>query len=227
MRIPGVSFIALAAFAAFTLVSPPLHAQQSAAECAAIEDDRERLECFDRVYAGTVERDASAPDTSSSADVPSATSETDRARREAEQARREAEQARAEAAKARQETERLRREMEQERREVADLRRESDRRAEPEPEVERGTPEERFGMEKKVLELGGDEMSSTALGEFRFWNKGQRIELENGQVWEITNSTNLFHKTTNPRVTIEKGLFSSFYLHIDGVSKSLKVRRIR
>jgi hypothetical protein len=61
----------------------------------------------------------------------------------------------------------------------------------------------------------------------RFWNKGQRIELENGQVWEITNETNLFHKTTNPRVTIEKGLFSSFYLHIEGVSKSLKVQRIR
>lgn len=228
MRIPGVSFITLAAFAVFSMDSAPLHAQQSAAECAAIENDRERLECFDRVYAGGVDSDAGRSDTSASTDARPATSDTERARREAEQARREAEQARAEAAQARQETEQLRREMEQERREVADLRRASDRRrAEPEPEVERGTPEERFGMEKKVLELGGEEMSSTAVGEFRLWNKGQRIELDNGQVWEITNDTNLFHKTSNPRVTIEKGMFSAFYLHIDGVSKSLKVRRIR
>jgi len=226
MRISGASFITvLAAFAVFTPVSSPVQAQQSAAECAELEDDRERLECFDRFYGGSVESNASAPETSSSTDSRSAATDTERAQREAEQARREAEQARREAAQARLEAEELRRELEQGRREVADLRRESDRRAEPEPDL--GTPEERFGMEKKVLELGGDEMSSTALGEFRLWNKGQRIELENGQVWEITNDTNLFYKTTDPRVTIEKGLFSAFYMHIDGVSKSLKVRRIR
>ena len=225
MRISGVSIItAIAAVAVFCPVSSPVHAQQSAAECAAIENDQERLECFDRFYAG--ESSASALDTSSSSDARPAATDTERAQREAGLARREAEQARREAAQARLEAEQLRRELEQGRREVADLRRESDRRAEPEPEPE-GTPEERFGMEKKVLELGGDEMSSTAIGDFRLWNKGQRIELENGQVWEITNDTNLFHKATNPSVTIEKGLFSSFYLHIDGVSKSLKVRRIR
>ena len=227
MRISGASFITvLAAFAVFTPVSSPVQAQQSAAECAELEDDRERLECFDRFYGGAVEGNASGSDTASGTDVrPAATDDTETARREAEQARREADQARREAAQARLEAEELRRELEQGRREVADLRRESDRRAEPEPDL--GTPEERFGMEKKVLELGGDEMSSTALGEFRLWNKGQRIELENGQVWEITNDTNLFYKTTDPRVTIEKGLFSAFYMHIDGVSKSLKVRRIR
>lgn len=218
MRISGASFFTvLAAFAVSTLVSSPVHAQQSAAECAEIENDQERLECFDRFYGGAAESNASASETSSSTNSRPATTDTERARREADQARREAEQAR--------------REAEQLRREVEDLRRVSDRRAEPEPErepeAERGTPEERFGMEKKMLELGGDKMSSTAIGQFDFWNKGQRIELENGQVWEITNSTNLYHKSTNPRVTIEKGMFSSFYLHIDGVSKSLKVRRIR
>lgn len=219
MRISGASFTTvLAAFAVFALVALPAHAQQSAAECAKIENDRERLECFDRLYSGTAEDSAGAPDASSSTDA-------ERAQREVQQARREAEQARQEAAQARLEAEQLRLEIEQGRREVADQRRESDRRAEPEPEP--GTPEERFGMEKKVLELGGEEMSSTALGEFRFWNKGQRIELENGQVWEITNDTNLFHRTTNPRVTIEKGMFSSFYLHLEGVSRSLKVTRIR
>ncbi len=231
MRISGASFIRfpgfLAVFAAFSMASSPVHAQQSAAECAEIENDQERLECFDRVYGGADEGDASASDTPSSADVRPAATDSERAQREADQARRDAEQARREAAQARREAEQLRRELEQGRREVADRRRENDRSAEPEPERERGTAEDRFGMEKKMLELGGDEMSSTAVGQFDFWNKGQRVELENGQVWEITNSTNLYHKAANPRVTIEKGLFSSFYMHIDGVSKSLKVRRIR
>ena len=235
MRISGPSLLTvIAAFAVFNLASPPGHAQQSAAECAALENDRERLECFDRFYAGNVDSDAGASDASSSTDVRPAETDTDRAQREARLARREAEQARREAAQARLEAEQLRREaeqarleVEQGRREVEDLRRESVRRSEPEPEPERGTPEERFGMEKKVLELGGDEISSTALGQFSFWNKGQRIELENGQVWEITNSPNLYFKASNPRVTIEKGLFSSFHLHIDGISKSPKVRRIR
>ncbi|MBS3743856.1 MAG: hypothetical protein KGY48_05850 [Wenzhouxiangellaceae bacterium] len=204
------------------MASLQVHAQQSVAECAEIESDQERLECFDRFYGGAEEGDASASDTPSSADVRPAATDTERAQGEAEQARREAEQARREAAQARREAEQLRRELEQGRREVADRRRENDRSAEP----ERGTAEDRFGMEKKMLELGGDEMSSTAVGQFDFWNKGQRVELENGQVWEITNSTNLYHKAANPRVTIEKGLFSSFYMHIDGVSKSLKVRRI-
>jgi len=223
MRIPG-ALLTPAAVVISALFPFSVHAQQSAADCAQIENNQARLECFDRFYAGAEDRDARASERASSR-VGSAETDTERARREADQARREAAQARQEAAQARQEAERLRLELEQGQREVADLRRENDRR--PEPEADPRTPEERFGMEKKVLELGGEEMSSTALGEFRFWNQGQRIELDNGQVWEIVNSTNLFHKTTNPRVTIEKGLFSSFYLHIDGVSKSLKVKRIR
>ena len=231
MRISGASLTAvLAVFAALGLVSSPLAAQQTAADCAEIKNDRQRLACFDRFHSGAAEEDAGASDTSSSTDVrPAATDieserrEAEQARREVEQARREAEQARREAAQARREAEQVRLKIEQGRREAELERRERDRRPDPEPE----TPEERFGMEKKMLELGGDEMSSTALGQFDLWNKGQQIELENGQVWEITNSTNLFHKTRNPKVTLEKGLFSSFYMHIEGVSKSLKVRRIR
>lgn len=230
MRIPAAPSIAaiIATIATMAmLVSAPALGQQSAAECADVEDDRERLECYDRVYAGAAESDASESDTSSSTDVRPAATETERARREARQARREADQARREASQARLEAEQLRREIEQGRREAEGLSRETDRRAEPEAERERGTPEERFGMEKKVLELGGDQMSSTAIGQFDYWNRGQRVELENGQVWEIIDATNLFHKATDPRVTIEKGLFSSFYMRIDGLSKGLKVRRIR
>ena len=247
MRISGALLTALlAVFTASILISSPLVAQQSAADCAEIKNDRQRLECFDRFYSDAAKEDASEPDTSSITEPRPAETDTDRVNRrttdgarreddredgrgdrEAERARREAERARSEAEQARREAAQARREAEQLRLEIEQESRERDRRPEPAPEPESETPEERFGMEKKMLELGGDEMSSTALGQFDFWEKGQRIELENGQVWEITNSTNLYYKAGNPQVTIEKGLFSSFYMHIDGVSKALKVERIR
>ncbi|MEX2498995.1 MAG: hypothetical protein WD397_09000 [Wenzhouxiangellaceae bacterium] len=206
MRIPAATSIAsivatIAAMATMAiLVSTPALGQQSAADCANVEDDRERLECYDRFYSGA--RDTGADESASSS---SPRSRDSAASRDGGRARNAAASSSRDRAPAR----------------VGSR----DRRSEPEPEPE--TAEDRFGKEKKVLELGGDQMSSTAIGQFDYWNRGQRIELENGQIWEIIDTTNLFHKSTDPRVTIEKGLFSSFYMRIDGVSKGLKVRRIR
>lgn len=154
-------------------------AQQSAADCADIEDNRERLECYDRFFSGRGGDAAPAAEPRRTPD-------------RAEAARPERERARV-----------------------------ASRERTPE------SAQDRFGRDRSMLEFGGEEMASTALGSFRHWRSGQRIELENGQVWEITNDTNLFHRATNPRVTIEKGFFSSFYMHIDGVSKALRVRRVR
>lgn len=185
-----------------SLVAAPAFAQQSAADCADIEDDRERLECYDRVFSGARDADETAADT--------------RAREQRGESSRASGRSAAGNESGRNASGRSDRSARTASR---------DRRCGPESGAE--SPEDVFGMEKKVLELGGDEMTSTAVGQYDFWEKGQRIELENGQVWEITNSTGMYHKASNPRVTIEKGLFSSFYLHIDGVSKSLKVRRLR
>lgn len=172
--------------------------QESAADCADIEDDRERLECFDRFFSGAP-REAGTDDpvgaTSASSTAPAA--ERRRAEPVADRASRAA---------------------------PANERRTAATQRAPDAPASR---EERFGLSPKVLDLGGEEMSSVALGEFSMWRRGQKIRLENGQVWEITNPTDYFYKVTNPKVTIEKGLFSSFYLHIEGVSKSLRVKRIR
>lgn len=204
MRINVNHLIARLVTPAFVVMfAAPAMAQDSAADCADIEDDRARLACFDRVVSNAAE-DADASGQEPRAERPSDVGDSARAGNSARSRSTESPRAAAD------------------RNQSTAGGAPRDRRAPAEPE----SAEDRFGMEKKMLELGGDEMSSTAVGQFDFWNKGQRVELENGQVWEITNSTNLYHKTSNPRVTIEKGLFSSFYMHIDGVSKSLKVRRI-
>lgn len=160
------------------LVAAPAMAQQSAADCADLEDDRDRLECYDRFFSQRGDSSEYRSEMRETAPVSS--------RRTTETARRGAE-----------------------------------------PQRPPASPEDSFGRDRSMLDMGGEEMSSTALGDFRYWQEGQRIELDNGQVWEITNDTNLFFKASNPRVTIEKGFFSSFYMHIDGVSKSLRVRRVR
>jgi len=173
----------------------PATAQQSAADCADLEEDRERLECYDRFFSqgGASEsrtqsrergREASRRTSTTRGDVDDSDYDDNRDYRHDDFDNRRT----------------ARREM---------------------------SPEDRFGRDTSMLDMGGEEMSSTALGNFRYWREGQRIELENGQVWEITNDTNLFFKANNPRVKIEKGFFSSFYMHIDGVSQSLRVRRVR
>jgi len=159
-------------------------AQQSAAECARIESDRERLACFDRLFAtgGDVGESTTTP---GSADIDALPADN--------------------------------------RLGVRDRNGRGDQReARREP-----PPGGDFGLEKSPLELGGDSMSATAVGSFGFWNPGQRIELSNGQIWQVTNDTGFYYKVDDPQITIRKGLFSAFYLHIDGISKSLKVKRIR
>jgi len=155
----------------------PAAAQESAAECAELDNDRERLACYDRFFSsgGNLGESSTTPG--------SRPVEADFGRRPVRSSR-------------------------------------SAVRATPAPGGD-------FGLEKSPLELGGEELTSVAQGTFSRWERGQKVRLANGQVWEITNSTGVYYPVSDPKVTIKKGLFSAFYLHVDGISKSLKVRRIR
>lgn len=178
----------LAAFFVLSLLSiASVPAQQSAADCADLEDDRARLECYDRFFSG---EGRPMPEAEAERRAPSRAAESSTRSRAESRTSRTA----------------------------------SASRRQPEPPR---SPEDRFGRDQSMLDMGGEEMSTRAVGSFEYWREGQRIELSNGQVWEITNDTDMYHKATNPQVTIEKGFFSSYYLHVDGVSKALRVRRVR
>ena len=66
-------------------------------------------------------------------------------------------------------------------------------------------------------------------GEFRGWEgAGTRLKLDNGQVWQITDSTaRLKVQVTDPRVIIEPGAFGSWYLKIEGYNTRARVKRIK
>lgn len=73
------------------------------------------------------------------------------------------------------------------------------------------------------------EIITSITGEFRGWSAaGTRFELDNGQVWETTDSsTRLAVRLTNPEVIIEPGVLDSWYLRVAGYNTRAKVRRIK
>ena len=54
------------------------------------------------------------------------------------------------------------------------------------------------------------------------------FKLENGMIWAQA-SKKKFHtkEISNPEVVIERGMFGSWYLQVEGVDKDVKVKRIQ
>lgn len=76
---------------------------------------------------------------------------------------------------------------------------------------------------------GSDEpIVSRIPGTFKGWSGNTEFELENGMVWRQAESgTFSIGETENPRVTIEPGMFSSWYLSVEGYNRRVRVKRIR
>lgn len=76
--------------------------------------------------------------------------------------------------------------------------------------------------------FGSDEPIVAAIdGEFNGFGKGKRYRLDNGQVWEQTDSSTLTGvRRTNPGVRIRPGIMGVWYLRIDGYNTQAKVQRI-
>jgi len=83
-----------------------------------------------------------------------------------------------------------------------------------------------FGLFNKDNEP--DSVTSSIPGEFKGWKNGDKIKLANGQIWQIKDSSaTLYHKASNPKVTVYKGMFGSFRMKIDDLNKSVSVKRVK
>jgi len=70
-------------------------------------------------------------------------------------------------------------------------------------------------------------IESTIVGEFSGWRPNMRITLANGQVWRIVDdSATDLPRSGNQKVRIERNLFGTLFLTIDGSNQSAKVRRV-
>jgi hypothetical protein len=78
-------------------------------------------------------------------------------------------------------------------------------------------------------ERDGSIIVSSVTGEFRGWDgRGERITLDNGQVWEVVDSSSrLKIKVDNPVVTVQPGILDSWEIKVEGYNTRAKVRRIK
>jgi len=91
-------------------------------------------------------------------------------------------------------------------------------------QVKRKLPEDTFG---KAADGDLESIQSRMIGEFKGWEKGMKLKLENGQVWKVTSRKAGYKKMTNPMIIISRGFFGSFNAKVEGLNASAKVKRIK
>lgn len=72
-----------------------------------------------------------------------------------------------------------------------------------------------------------DFVDSRIVGRIEGWTPATRFTLANGQVWEIADGSQAVYDLQDPGVRITRGLFGSFFIRIEGVSQTPRVRRVR
>ena len=69
---------------------------------------------------------------------------------------------------------------------------------------------------------------SRVMGRFSGWDGDTIFELENGMIWkQDEGSTWYMNPQDNPVVTIEKGMFGSWRLSVEGYNRTVDVERIQ
>jgi hypothetical protein len=95
------------------------------------------------------------------------------------------------------------------------------------PGVSASSPASSFGLPASQADAEADQLQSRIVGLVETFPRGAQYRLENGQVWQITETTMGFYQLNNPKVTISRGLLGNFYLQIEGVAATPKVRRLQ
>lgn len=85
----------------------------------------------------------------------------------------------------------------------------------------------RFGLPATTAPARLESIESRIPGHFSGWQADSRIRLENGQVWQVTDGSSRFADLDNPKVTVLRGALGSFFLDIEGVNPSPRVRRVQ
>lgn len=85
------------------------------------------------------------------------------------------------------------------------------------------------GFEGKVFsDLDKQDIVANIKGPFSGWRDGTTFVLDNGMIWEQTESSTFYMpETENAKVIIEAGAFGVWRLRADGYSRSVRVKRIQ
>ena len=84
-----------------------------------------------------------------------------------------------------------------------------------------------FGFENRRIEKTPKIINSRYDGMFTGWTGKTLFRLENGQVWKQAESGRFTHRRDRPMITIKKKAFGSFVLKVEGLNRSVKVKRVK
>lgn len=90
-----------------------------------------------------------------------------------------------------------------------------------------GDPAAGFGFEQKALQAAPDRLDSRVVGLVQEFKAGTRLQLENGQVWMVTEPANGFYNLQDPKVSISRGALGNFLMSIEGANATPRVRRVQ
>jgi hypothetical protein len=90
------------------------------------------------------------------------------------------------------------------------------------------TKQEQFGLVKSDRSNpGSDSIDSYIPGHFDGWGPGTSFTLANGQVWVVNDNSRGVHNIDNPKVRVRHGMFTAYYLEIEGTNRSPRVNRVQ
>jgi len=84
-----------------------------------------------------------------------------------------------------------------------------------------------FGLSATTPAAKIDKITSTISGRFSSWQPNSKIALANGQVWQVIDDSRGVCECDNPKVTVSRASFGTFFLEIDGKGNAPRVKRIQ
>ena len=88
-------------------------------------------------------------------------------------------------------------------------------------------PESTFGQPDRTAVAERDAIESTIFGAFEGWRPGHRFTLANGQVWQIADESEGAYSRRDVRVRVERGRIGGYFLFVEGIAQTPRVRRLK
>jgi hypothetical protein len=87
-------------------------------------------------------------------------------------------------------------------------------------------PATSFGLATPTAPQPVASIESAIDGPFYGWLPRGKLKLVNGQVWEVTDGSQSAYNLQNPKVKITRGVAGTFFMAIEGVAQTPRVRRV-
>ncbi len=99
--------------------------------------------------------------------------------------------------------------------------------AEGKPGQDEVSQPQQFGLPRETNTTTLKAIESNIPGHFEGWRGNARFQLANGQVWQVNDGSSGVHYIDNPKVRVRHGVFSAYYLEIEGTNRSPRVTRVQ